>query len=90
MQQCGQGPANRTSKRTLRTQIRPSQIPGAGNGLWLMEEAKPGQVVARYSGEEITKEEVERRVQVTSPRSQKCLRIPSLFVLCVFVIAVVW
>ena len=65
VQKCGSGRANRTSKRTLRTQIRPSQVPGAGNGLWLEEKAWPGQVVGRFSGEVITAEEKDRRVQVT-------------------------
>ena len=77
VQKCGPGSGNRTSKRTLRSQIRPSQIPGAGNGLWLEEEASIGQVVGRYSGEEITEEEALRRVQVNLP-FQKPSHPPSL------------
>ena len=63
-QESGSGPSNRTSKRTLQSRIAPSQVPGAGNGLWLLEAASIGQVVGRYSGDPITEEEAGRRVQV--------------------------
>ena len=85
VQKCGPGSANRTSKRTLRSQIRPSQIPGAGNGLWLEEEASPGQVVGRYSGEEITEEEALRRVQVNLPSQKPSHPPPLILTVCMCV-----
>ena len=47
----------------MRTQIRPSKIPGAGNGLWLLEKAVEGDVVGRLSGEVIDVDEAAKREQ---------------------------
>ena len=80
MQECGAGSTNRTSKRTLRTEIRPSQLAGAGNGLWLLEDARKDQVVAHYSGDVITPEETAQRIQVSSPAHPRPAYLTSLTV----------
>ena len=41
----------RQSMYCLKTEVRPSSIPGAGLGLWLLEKAKKKDRVAIYSGE---------------------------------------
>ena len=43
--------------------IAPSQIPGAGLGLYLEEDVRAGEWIARYSGEPLTQEECENRPQ---------------------------
>ena len=45
----------------LNTVVRPSTIPGAGLGLFLLETAHKNDRVAKYSGELISKEEAHRR-----------------------------
>ena len=49
------------AKRTLRTQVRPSSISGAGLGLFMIEDACYGDVIARYSGDQFTAAEVRAR-----------------------------
>ena len=43
--------SNKPSKRPKRVRIAPSAIPGAGMGLYLEEDAKAREWIARYSGE---------------------------------------
>ena len=42
---------------TCRTEVRPSTIKGAGMGLFLLEDAEPGDRVAIYTGDVLTEEE---------------------------------
>ena len=51
------------SKRPKRVRIAPSQIPGAGLGLYIEEDVRAGEWIARYSGEPLTQEECESRPQ---------------------------
>ena len=53
--------APRPSMRPKRIRIAPSQIRGAGNGLYLMEDAEADEWIARYSGDPLTKAECDRR-----------------------------
>ena len=55
------GPVPKPSMRPKKVKIAPSKIPGAGMGLFLMEDAEKGECIARYSGDPLTKEECERR-----------------------------
>ena len=55
--------APRPSKRPKRVLIAPSQICGSGNGLYLLEEAKKGEWIARYSGDVLSKAECDRHHQ---------------------------
>jgi SET domain-containing protein len=41
--------------------IKKSQIPSAGHGLWAKKEFKRGDVIVKYDGEKITWKECERR-----------------------------
>ena len=50
-----------TAGWTLHTEVRPSQIPGAGDGLFVREKAKKDDRIARYYGELIGPEEAARR-----------------------------
>ena len=45
------------SARPKSVKIAPSKIPGAGLGLYLLDDAKEGEFVARYSGEPINRTE---------------------------------
>ena len=49
--------------RPKQVRIASSQIPGAGMGLCLVEDAKKGEWISRYSGDPLTKAECERRHQ---------------------------
>ena len=49
------------SLRPKRVRVGRSGIPNAGNGLFVMEDIKKGEFVARYSGEAISREECMRR-----------------------------
>ena len=49
------------SVRPMKVKIAPSQIPGAGMGLYLMEDAEKGDWIARYSGDPLTKAECDNR-----------------------------
>ena len=49
------------SKRPKIVKVAQSRIPGAGLGLFLMEDAHKGEFVARYSGQAITRAENETR-----------------------------
>ena len=49
------------SKRPKSVKISKSKIPNAGLGLFIMEAAKKGEFVARYSGEAIDRAENDRR-----------------------------
>ena len=42
------------STRPKRVRAAPSQIPGAGMGLYLLESVKAGERIARYSGKVLT------------------------------------
>ena len=53
--------APKPSTRPKKILIAPSQIRGAGMGLYLKEGAKAGDWIARYSGDVMTKEECARR-----------------------------
>ena len=52
---------SKPSKRSKAVKIAQSQIPNAGSGLYIIEDAKKGEFVARYSGEAINKIENESR-----------------------------
>ena len=55
-------PVERRQKgHALHTAVGPSTIPGAGEGLFLLEPAEKGNRVARYAGEVISHEEAEKR-----------------------------
>ena len=45
------------SRRPKQVKISPSQIQGAGLGLYLLEDAKANEWIARYSGDPLTKAE---------------------------------
>ena len=47
--------------RPKQVKVAPSQIPGAGMGLYLLEDAKTGEWIARYSGDPLTWAESNRR-----------------------------
>ena len=51
--------SKRTSSYTCRTEVRPSSIEGAGDGLWMLEDAAPGDRVALYTGDILTAAEAE-------------------------------
>ena len=51
------------SIRPKRVRIAPSQISGAGMGLYMDEDVKAGEWIARYSGEPLSQAECERRQQ---------------------------
>ena len=61
----GVAPSTKAEKRqpgyALKTEVRPSTIPGAGMGLFMCERARKGERIARYTGEIITTEEAQRR-----------------------------
>ena len=48
-------------KRPKRITIRKSQVPNAGDGVYIEEDAKKGEFVARFSGEAISKDENDKR-----------------------------
>ena len=49
------------SKRPKQVKIAPSQIQGAGLGLYLLEDAKANEWIARYSGAPLTKAELDQK-----------------------------
>ena len=51
----------RTSVRPKAVRIAPSQIKGAGQGLYLLEDAAAGEWIARYSGDPLTRLECDGR-----------------------------
>ena len=55
------GHAPKPSKRPKRVRIAPSKIPGAGMGLYLLEDAEKGECIARYSGDPLAKAECDQR-----------------------------
>ena len=66
-EQAGEPPTSNAHKATrgwtLHTEVKPSRIPGAGDGLYLRERAKSGERIARYYGELIDADEAERRAK---------------------------
>jgi hypothetical protein len=62
---CGVKPSTWREKArpmfTLKTEVRPSSIPGAGMGLWLVEDAIKGERLAIYTGEVIDATEAASR-----------------------------
>ena len=53
--------APKPSKQPKRIRVAPSQIANAGMGLYMMEGAKVGECIARYSGEPMTRAESTQR-----------------------------
>ena len=49
------------SSRPKRIKVAQSRIPNAGNGLFILEDVKKGEPIARYSGEAISRAEREQR-----------------------------
>ena len=66
-EQAGELPTSNAHKGTrgwtLHAEVRPSHIPGAGDGLFVKEKAKKGERIARYYGELIDAEEAEKRIK---------------------------
>ena len=53
--------APKPSTKPKRVQVAPSQIPNAGMGLYMLEDVKAGDWIARYSGEPMTRAESGQR-----------------------------
>ena len=61
--------------RPMRVKVAPSQIEGAGLGLYLMQNARMGKRIARYSGKAMTLDEKTESDNRAGRHSQYCVKI---------------
>ena len=59
-------------KRDTGLRIKPSQIRGAGMGLYTTKRIKPNQLIGKYTGERMTKAQVDKRYGNRNPQYVLC------------------
>jgi len=59
-------------KRDTGLRVKPSQVSGGGMGLWTTKRIKPNQLIGKYTGERMTKAQVNQRYVTRKPQYVLC------------------